>query len=124
MKALLYDMANIYQQKALESLDATDLAHAKRYREAADALEAQAKEIAELKVKLNMRCDDYMEDNKQLDKSAKYFMSRLESCSEDLAGYKALCDQMGAALEEMLESCECDINAGRIAAREALEGQP
>ena len=74
--------------------------------EAADALEAQAKEIAEL---TQMVAD--LEGIRQID-------------VDEFNQLKTLCDQMGAALEEMLESCECDINAGRIAAREALEGQP
>ena len=74
--------------------------------EAADALEAQAKEIAEL---TQMVAD--LEGIRQID-------------VDEFNQLKTLCDLMGAALEEMLESCECDINAGRIAAREALEGQP
>ena len=74
--------------------------------EAADTLEAQAKEIAEL---TQMVAD--LEGIRQID-------------VDELNQLKTLCDLMGAALEEMLESCECDINAGRIAAREALEGQP
>ena len=74
MKDLLYDMAQIYQRKALNSLDAVDLAHAKRYREAADVLEAK-------------------------DASIEHYKSGLESAIGDIAKLKALCDQLGNALE-------------------------
>lgn len=44
MKELLYDVAQIYQRRALKSLQADDLAHAKRYREAAAEIERLTKE--------------------------------------------------------------------------------
>lgn len=92
MKDLLYDMANIYQQKALDSLDASDLAHAKRYREAADALEAKDKGIARLEQSEALWRDDYNQ-------------------------MKALCDQMGAEMEALrtcLEYSLVFLNSNRV----------
>lgn len=38
IEVLLSDMASVYQQRALETMDKTDLAHAKRYRLAAEEI--------------------------------------------------------------------------------------
>ena len=45
---LLYDLAQIYQHRAAESLDADDLAHAKRYRLAGDRIAELEKQRDEL----------------------------------------------------------------------------